>query len=154
MAPMTPDIFEVPWQLRVDYLYSYGEISKFFREVVENKKLFATRCSKCGQTFMPPRGDCPTCWAPTEWFLLSGRGTVVSCTYSYQPSEAAVAQFLDLPIILAIIRLDGVDTGFYHVVDAKDKMIGSVKAGTRVKAVFREERKGTVADFYFVPEED
>ena len=34
MAPKTPDIFEVPWQLRVDYLYSYGEISKFFKEVV------------------------------------------------------------------------------------------------------------------------
>jgi len=154
MVPANQEIFEVPWQLRVDYLYSYGELSKFFRELVENKRLFATQCSQCGKVFMPPRGDCPYCWAPTEWVLLSGKGTVISCTYSYQPSEAAVAQYLDLPIILAIIKLDGTDTCFYHVVDAKDKTIGSVKAGTRVKAVFREERIGTIADFYFVPESD
>jgi len=148
------EIFEVPWQLRVDYLFSYGEISRFFKEVVENKRLFATKCTKCQKVIMPPRGDCPECWAPTEWIPLSGRGTVISCTYCFQAGMAKVAEYLDLPIIFAIIKLDGADTYFYHVVDAEDKTIGSVKSGTRVKVVFREERKGTIADFYFIPEED
>jgi uncharacterized OB-fold protein len=148
------DLFEVPWRLRVDYLFSYGEVSRFFREVVENKRLLATRCTGCRKVIMPPRGDCPHCWTPTEWIPLSGKGTVISCTYCFQAGMAEVAQYLDLPIIFSIIKLDGADTYMYHVVDAKCKTIGSVKPGTRVKAVFRDERKGTIADFYFVPEGD
>ncbi len=152
MAQVSQELFEVPWQLRVDYLYSYGELSKFFKEIVENKRLFATKCSQCGKVFMPPRGDCPYCWAPADWVPLSGKGTVVSCTYCYQASESATSHYLDLPLVLAVIKLDGADTSFYHLVAPKEPTLGGVKTGTRVKAVFRENRDGTVADFYFIPE--
>ncbi len=38
-----------------------------------------------------------------------------------------------------------------HGVKPKEQKMGEVHTGTRVKAVFREKRRGTIADFYFVP---
>jgi uncharacterized OB-fold protein len=154
MPKLSQEVFEVPWQLRVDYLYSYGELSKFFKEVVENKCLHATKCSECGKVFMPPRGDCPYCYTLTEWVPLSGKGVVRSCTYCYQASDSATSKFLDLPIVLAVIKLDGTDTYIFHVIAPREPTLGGIKPGTRVKVVFRENREGTVADYYFVPDEE
>ena len=72
------DILEVRYDYRGEYLCSYGETSKFFREVLLN------------------------------------------C--------------------------------FLHNVVAKERRLGVVKTGTRVKVAWKEKREGKVSDFYFVPE--
>jgi uncharacterized OB-fold protein len=148
--------YEVPYfYTGGEYLYSYGEISRFFREVVENKRLFATRCLRCGKVWMPPRGHCPDCYEETEWVPLSGKGTIMSCTYCYFPGMSGdLIRFLDVPYVCAIIKLDGADTYMIHAVAPPEAKLGIIKTGTRVKAVFREERQGSIADFYFVPETD
>lgn len=38
-----------------------------------------------------------------------------------------------------------------HGVKPKSQKMGEIKPGTRVMAVDREERRGTLGDFYFVP---
>ena len=43
------DILEVRYDYKGEYLYSYGETSKFFKEVLVNKKLYGTKCPKCGK---------------------------------------------------------------------------------------------------------
>lgn len=146
--------YEVPYfYTGGEYLYSYGEISRFFREVVENKRLFATKCHRCGKVWMPPRGHCPDCYEETEWVPLSGKGTIMSCTYCYFPGMSGdLIKFLDVPYVCAIIKLDGADTYMIHGVAPPEAKLGVVKTGTRVKVVFREERTGSIADFYFVPE--
>ena len=149
------EIFEVPYFYIGEYLYSYGEISKFFKEVKENRRLFATKCTRCGKVWMPPRKYCSDCYLPTEWVQLSGRGTVVSCTYvcyAADPKSGLVA-IADIPHVLALIKLDGADTLLMHVVVAKERSLGTVKTGTRVKVAWTKKREGKVTDFYFVPEE-
>lgn len=149
------EIMEVPYSHTAEYLYSYGEISRFFKEVVANQKLYATRCTNCHKVWMPPRGHCPNCYTATEWVPLSGKGTVVSCAYCYHAPGVRVAEALgDLPFVLAVIKLDGADTGFLHAVRPKEARMGGIKTGTRVKPVFMEKRTGTIADFYFVPDEE
>ncbi len=151
--PEKEEIFEVPFHWTADYLYSYGEISRFFIEVVNNKKLYGARCTKCDMVWMPPKGYCSECYEATEWTPLSGKGTVIACTYCYQAPGAEVPRYLGLPYVLALIKLDGTDTYFRHGIATNEPTIGSVKVGSRVKVAFREERKGTIADFYFVLDE-
>ncbi len=150
------DIFEAPYSYNGEYLYSYGEISKFFKEVKENKRLFGTRCSKCGKVWMPPRKYCSDCYSPAEWVLLSGRGKVLSCTYCFYAAstEMKLAAMVDLPYVLAVIKLDEADTGILHTVVAKDRRPGTIKSGTRVKIAWQEQREGKVSDYYFVPEQE
>ena len=149
------EIFEAPYRYVADYLYSYGEISKFFREVKDNKQLHGTKCPQCGMVWCPPRGFCSHCYVATDWVPLTGKGTVIACTYCYfeATGEEQLPHHFDLPFIMAIIKLDGADTGFLHTVRSKEAKMGEVKAGTRVKIVWREPRLGKVVDFYFVPDD-
>jgi uncharacterized protein len=149
------DILEVPYRHTAEYLYSYGELSKFFKEVIQNKTLYATKCPKCNKVWMPPRGHCPDCYVNMDWVPLSGKGTIESAAYCFHAQGVRVADALgDLPFVLSIIKLDGTDTGFLHGVKPKEAKIGGITVGTRVKVVFQEERTGTIADFYFVIDED
>ena len=105
------EILEVPYRHTAEYLYSYGEISKFFKEVKENKKLYATKCPSCKKVWMHPRGHCPDCYTEMEWVPLSGKGTVESAAYCFHAPGVRVADALgDLPFVLAVIKLDGADT--------------------------------------------
>ena len=63
---------EPPFELeyrdwKPEYLYSLGELSPFFREIINNKRLLGSKCPKCGTVWMYPRGDCPDCYEENEW---------------------------------------------------------------------------------------
>jgi uncharacterized OB-fold protein len=148
--------FELPFtDWKPQYLYSLGELSPFFRAIVDEKRLLGSKCPKCSKVWMPPRGDCPDCYETTEWVELTGEGEVVSCTYCYFPGASTdLISFIGLPYVFAAIRLDGADTFLFHAVKPPSQKINEVKPGTRVKAVFREERRGTLGDFYFLPVSD
>jgi uncharacterized OB-fold protein len=105
---------------------------------------------------MPPRKYCSDCYAETEWIPLSGNGTVLSSTYCFYASieEKEMEAFEDIPFVLAVIKLDEADTCFLHNVVAKERRLGIVKTGTRIKVKWKERREGRVSDFYFVPEEE
>lgn len=145
--------FELPFtDWKPQYLYSLGELSPFFREVVDNKRLTASCCPKCRKVWMPPRGDCPDCYEATEWVPISGEGTVICCTYCYFPgANVDLIQHIGLPYVFAVIHLDGADTYMFHAVKPPSQKMNEVGSGTRVKVVFRETRTGTIGDFYFVP---
>ena len=51
----------------------------------------------------------------------------------------------------ALIHLDGTDTYMSHGIKPKSQKMGEIKTGSRVKAVFKDMRRGTIGDFYFVP---
>ncbi len=150
------EVLEAPYYYIGEYLYSYGDISKFFKEAKENKRLFGTKCSKCGKVWMPPRTYCSDCYAGADWVPLTGNGTVMSCTYCFYAAggEQKLASLVDLPYVLAAIQLDETDSCLLHTVVAKDRRPGVIKIGSRVKIAWREEREGKVSDFYFVPENE
>ncbi len=78
---------------------------------------------------------------------LSDKGTLLSYTvvnYSepYQPTTP--------PIIYGIIKLDGADTGFTHLLGEVDAE--KLRIGMRVQAVFKEKREANIRDIkYFKP---
>ncbi len=112
-------------------------------------RMLGSKCPSCGMVFVPARSTCHECFVQIKKFVpVSSMGTVE--TYSVC-SEEHSAQPVGRPIY-AVIKLDGADTGFVH-------MLGEVEpenltVGMRVKAVFKEkkDRKASILDIrYFKP---
>lgn len=145
------DYLEYYDEMTIHYQYSVGELTKFFREVVNNGKLFATKCTKCGFVYFPPRVDCSKCFVPAEWIPVSGKGEITAATIC----TFGVSKFTDkLPIVIAFMKLDGTDMPIRHtiVIDDEEITMDKLKKGTRVKVQFipKDKREGKVTDFYFV----
>jgi hypothetical protein len=138
----------VPYTTEYFWEWSYGRISKFFRELKENKKILGSKCPRCGVTYCPPTSDCPKCYVPTEWVEVGPQGTIVGYTIVH----AAPLWFGEkkIPYVAALIKLDGADTSVLHFVDEIDP--DKVGNGMRVEAVFKEEREGYITDIsHFKP---
>lgn len=132
---------EVPDIMSIRYKYTYGQQSRFFRELRDNARIMGGKCPKCGVVYCPPRANCSECYQPTEWVEVSNQGTVITCTKVH----FSTSQFLSsVPYNCAYVKLDGADTWMFQNIDAKE-----VKPGDRVKAVFRKNRTGHMSDFVF-----
>ncbi len=136
--------FEIPDTMHVNMRYSYGGQSRFFREILENKRIMGTRCNQCDKVFCPPRAHCPHCYEKTAWTELKGTGRVLSYTTVYFATSSYIKQ---VPYIVAYIKLDGTDTAILSNVEMKD--IKRARVGMQVKVVFRGQRDGRITDIYF-----
>jgi uncharacterized OB-fold protein len=135
--------------IKLPYTWQAGETaSHYLTRLRDEKKLLGKRCPKCKKVLAPPRKICPYCTVPTdEWVELSGEGTVDTFTIVHRATNIHP---MPVPFAYAIIRLEGADTGFLHVLGEVD--VKKIEEGMRVKAVFSEERVGLPTDIaYFKP---
>ncbi len=104
-----------------------------------------------GTVLVPPTEyDPQTAEDLTEIVEVGDSGTVVSWTWLAEPRPQSP---WDQPHALALITLDDADTPFLHavLVDGPDSMA----TGMRVRARWRDDREGHIADIEgFVPEAD
>jgi len=129
----------------IDSIHSYGEVSDFFLGL-QRRKLLATRCLKCGATWLPPRRDCGKCGARTEWFEAPQEGKIHTFSVLHFAAEAFLSE---VPFVLAYIELAGVDTVFLTRI--KGCKPGDVYIGMPVRAQFRRLVDWTPNDVWFVP---
>jgi hypothetical protein len=129
-------------QIAVPYTWQVGEVgSKFLVSIRDDQKILGTKCSKCGTVYVPGRKNCGRCFVDMdEWVEIADEGVVTAYTivrYSYpvQPVEP--------PFAYALIKLDGADVAFLHLIK---KDLDKIKNGLRVKAKFKTERTGTILD--------
>ena len=142
-------------EIRLPYELSYGPVWTRFFEGMAEKKLYGTKCEKCGRILVPARSFCPRCFVDTtEWVEVAQQGTLTAWSYvNYRyfgmPTEP--------PFIGALIRLDGTDVDFLHLMggidlDDFDQVRKTVKNGMKVRALWKEERQGHILDIrYFEP---
>jgi hypothetical protein len=130
-------------KINVPYHWWAGDTaSKFLVALRDEKVIMGTKCAKCKKVYIPPRKACPVCFgAETEWVKLSDEGTVVSFTVTRRQLAALPRK---VPVIFALIRLDGADTALLHYLDGVSPE--EVKIGMRVKARFAGERKARMQD--------
>ena len=140
---------EVPDKMEVNFRYSYGGQSRFFRELRDNKKLYGAKCTECGKVYCPPRANCSLCYKPTEWVPLKGTGVIKAFTIQYQSTSAFIKK---TPFICGYVQVDGSDFLLMANMEAND--VKKVKVGTKVEVIFRDERHGLITDFYFRPIEE
>ena len=90
--------------MEVFYKYSYGQQSRFFREIRENRKIYGARCPECSKVYCPPRAHCSLCYQPTEWVPLEGTGIIKAFTVQYYTTSSFIKK---VPFICAYVQLDG-----------------------------------------------
>ena len=129
------------YKMEAEFNWSYGKISRFFRELMDNKRIMGTKCPECGTVFCPPTSDCPKCWVPAEWVEVGPQGTVLHFSIIHLPNLWMKRK---VPYTIGLIKLDGADTGLMHFVDETD--IEKLKTRPRVEAVFADKRKGYITD--------
>lgn len=131
--------------ITIPYKWTTGAtIGRFLAELRDNTRITGARCEACGKVYAPPPDVCGECFRPlTEWVNLSGEGEVIA----FSVVERATAWSpMTPPYMLGLIKLDGADTKIVHIVRA------GVLAGERVRAVFKQERTGSILDIdYFGP---
>jgi uncharacterized OB-fold protein len=99
-----------------------------FLSYLEQGKVMATRCRRCGTNYFPPRMDCPKCiGGDIEWFEIKGNGKLVTYTVvNYGPTGFEE----DAPYTLAIADFDRMRV-FGRL--SKDLKESDIKPGMGVK---------------------
>lgn len=148
---MSDPVIEVRGRVEVPYRWSYGRsLGRFFIETRDAKRLWGARCLGCSAVIVPPVSLCGRCFRETEreWVPIADRGVLDTWTTVFLPFPG---QPTEPPYTFGLIKLDGADTHFAHLVreiDPKD-----LRRGMRVEAVWSEERKGDLYDIaHFRPE--
>jgi uncharacterized OB-fold protein len=108
-------------------------VPRFWREIPYRYQLIGTRCSKCGDTYFPPRSICPNCRGSgkVSETKLSGLGEVLTYTVVRVPPEGFERE---APYVVAIIKLEEGPRITAQIVDCKPE---DVQIGTKVRSVFR-----------------
>jgi hypothetical protein len=135
--------------LQVPFRYSAGPVaSKFLLALKDEKKIYGIWCPACNKVYVPPRATCGQCQAELkDWVPLAGAGKVESFTVVHY---AETTQPAPPPYIIAVIKLEGADTGFTHLLGEVDEK--KLKIGLKVEPVFARERRGHILDIrYFRP---
>jgi uncharacterized OB-fold protein len=139
------DPLQIGRHYEIDYIHSYGAVSRYFHGLKE-KKLWATRCPKCGATWLPPRRDCGKCGARAEWFEAPTQGKVHTFSVLHFAGEAFLK---DLPFTLVYVELPGIDTMLLsRLVGVKPE---EVRIGMPVKARFSRLPEWSASDVWFEP---
>ena len=125
--------------LKITYNLPISRTSKFWKGLEEGK-VYATKCKKCGTLHFPPAADCGECnSSETDWVELNGEGELVTFTQVF----VKPASFSEEPeYIVAVARLkEGINAlAWLSGVKRED-----VKIGMKVKLVGKVFSDGRVA---------
>lgn len=142
--PMT-----VPGTITIPFSYSAGRAaSRFFVELRDHRRIMGTRCPACRRVLVPARSFCAKCFIETgEWLEVGPEGALVTWTTVHLPLPHLPAP----PCTLGLIRLDGADTNFLHLIGGDER---ALRVGVRLRPVWRETRSGGLLDLaHFAPVE-
>jgi hypothetical protein len=124
------------------YKHSTGEtIGRFLAGLKEQKRIWGQRVAGLG-VVVPPLGYSEADGsAGGEWVEVAPTGVVTAVAVVHDGVEGLHP--FPVPFAFVLVRLDGADTAMPHVVkDGVDR----VRVGTRVEAVWAEERVGSIRD--------
>jgi uncharacterized protein len=133
---MDGDVLSAPYVLEYTYQRSTGPVIGRFLLGLRDRKIWGVRAAD-GRVLVPPREYDEQGEATGEPVEVAPEGVVQTFAWVAAPRRFHPLQ---TPFAWALIKLDGADTALLHAVD------GRVKAGTRVRARWREERVGSVRD--------
>ena len=136
-------------RIKVPYKWYVGEIgSHFLTRLRDAREIWGRHCPKCQRVYVPPVKNCGECFALTDqWVKVKDEGTVESFTVVRYTHEMHPVK---APFAYALIRLDGADGALLHLIGGTDP--DRLKVGMRVKAVFAEQREGSILDIrHFEP---
>ncbi|GGP21140.1 cobalt transporter ApaG [Thermocladium modestius] len=106
-------------------------IPKYWRRTQQYYRLIATRCTKCGKTYFPPRRVCDCGNDKLEPFELPKNGSLITLTVLRSVSVDFEKQ---RPLLIGVVDLGGVKL-MGQIVDCPSPT--ALKTGTPMEVVFR-----------------
>ena len=117
------------------------KLSEFWRGL-ENGKIYASKCRKCGTMSFPPVADCSICMnSDPEWIEIEGNGEIETFTkIMIRPKSFANNQ----PYTVAVAKMkEGVKILASITIPDESKL----KIGARIKLITKKAEAGTVYEF-------
>lgn len=112
------------------------ETTQFWAATAEGR-LLVKRCQDCDSLIWYPRGICPACSSlRTEWFEVSGRGSIYSYTVNNRGEGAYQGA---APFVLAYVELDEGPRLMTNIVDWQ---AADLAVGLPVEVVFHDTGQG------------
>ncbi|QZS52756.1 Zn-ribbon domain-containing OB-fold protein [Rhodococcus opacus] len=144
----TPDtlIHDVHWE--IDYKVRLGQAWTRFMRGLQNKELWATRTNDGARTYLPPQTYDEATFEPiSEWVKLEPVGTLRASTIVYQGFEGGPTA----PYAVGAIQIDGTDSLLMHFIGGvdltdPDSARAQLRSGTRVRAVWADDRTAKITD--------
>jgi uncharacterized OB-fold protein len=137
----------VKYQLDLHYEHAFGPYyGRLFDEIRSHRRILGVRSPASEGAMIPPREICDLSHKPTgAWVEVGQTGTVRAMSVIHLEF---IGQKQPPPYIYAEIMLDGASTRLIHNVAGLDMTRAKelVKPGTRVRAVWRETRTGSLDD--------
>jgi uncharacterized OB-fold protein len=123
------------------YEYTAGLAGEKFLRGLQEGRILASRCSKCGRKYLPPKSYCVDCFVKIGTFVEVGPlGTVASLAESHVGFDGGRRA---RPVTFAYITFKGTTGGIVHRVSGRGLAVGST-----VKPRFRPKsnRSGSLLD--------
>ena len=149
---VTQELIRLPKMLNIPQRFATGEaMGRFLSELRDNKRLMANVCPKCGRKQIPPREVCAECRVEaTDWVEVGPEGTIVTVDIIYYASpDPLTGESRNVPYNSCRILLDGCkgfETFWHECIETDPEKI---KAGTRVRPKWAENRKGDITDIEY-----
>ena len=142
-----------PYELSLQYEHAFGPFyGRLFDEVGSQRRIMGVRTSTGDGVMLPPRAVDDTTYARSgTWGPAADTGTVRAFSVIHLEFRG---QKEKPPYIYAEIQLDGAVTRLIHSIKGIDMAQASklVKPGTRVRAVWSDQRTGSLSDIsHFEP---
>ena len=132
---------EIPFH----YEYTAGVAGERFLRGLQEGRIIASRCKKCGKSYLPPKVYCTDCFAPIETYKEVGpEGRVAAMTESHVGFDGG---HLRTPRTFVFVSFQGVTGGLVQVASGR-----GIEIGGKVVPRFRpsSRRTGSLLDFEFV----
>jgi uncharacterized OB-fold protein len=144
---MSDDILSAEFELGFTYTRTPGPVIGKFLAALQQQRLYGIRGSD-GRVVFPPTEYDPLTGADLHDYAPVGEeGTVVAWTWVQNPRRH---HLLRQPFAWALIRLDGADTPFLHMLVAQSE--STIQPGLRVRVRWADKRRGAITDIaWFEP---
>jgi hypothetical protein len=137
----------------MDFVYNYrvGSYVERYLGGFAEKKILGSKCPGCSKVAVPPRMYCGVCNKKMEEIVeISQEGTLENFTVGHVVLEKGQLSPAKKPYILGLIKLDGASSLLLAKVEGVSP--AQVKAGLRVKAVWKDQVEGDYGDLdHFEP---
>jgi uncharacterized OB-fold protein len=133
-------------RIKVTYKHTGGAyVEKFITAIGKEHKILGIKCPKCQKVQVPPKMICVKCFEKMdEWVELGNEGTLKGFTVV---THSTPVMPLEPPFAYGLIKLDGADTDFVHIIKESDPK--KLQIGMRVKAVFNEKPRKRILDIKY-----
>jgi len=134
----------VSLDMDLTWRYASGDSMARFLAGVRRRRLEARQCPVCLRRYLPPRPFCGRCRVRLGgWVPVADTGTLEAWTVVHVPIlDGRTGEMRPTPYGMGLILLDGADTSVNHFLAGTE----GFRIGARVRAVWRDERRGAMDD--------